>query len=87
MMPGRILGYIRPVHIPQQVRTILKIKEDTLISNLPLSFCKDNKIDPDNLIFDVIQDSNKIMLVAQREPLRTEPYKPTPTKMKVANVG
>ena len=59
-----VIGHIKPYPIYESIKTILKIKEDTLLFNIPLKFCKENKINPENLEFDIIKDSDKIMLVA-----------------------
>ncbi|MCH8916087.1 MAG: hypothetical protein IIA82_09655 [Thaumarchaeota archaeon] len=79
-MTGKI-GHIKLYPIPESIKTTLKIKEDTLFFNIPLSFCKENKIKPENLKFDILKDSkNNIWFV----PIGTgqiQIRKPTPTKM------
>ena len=75
-MPGRVIGHIKPYQIPEYVKTILKIKEDTLFFNIPLSFCKENKINPENLEFEIIKDSkNKIWFaqVVTEQPTDNQP--------------
>ena len=81
-----VIGHIKPYLISEFIKTILKIKEDTLLFNIPLSFCKENKISPENLEFEIIKDSDKIMLVAQGAE-QTRLRKPTPLKMEASNIG
>ena len=62
------IGIIKPYPLSDYIRTILKIKKDTLLFNIPISFCEKNKINPDSLKeLKIFKDSNKILLVAQKE--------------------
>jgi len=63
-MPGRVIGYTSFVHVPE-LNSILKIKKGFLIATLSDSFCKENKIDPENLTFDIIKDSKNKIWFAQ----------------------
>ena len=81
------IGHITPNQIPDSVKAILKIKEDTLLFNIPLEFCKENGINPENLEFEIIKDADKIMLVAQNGTEQSnESQKPTPLKVRISNV-
>ena len=82
-----VIGHIKPYQIPEYVKTILKIKEDTLLFNIPLSFCKENKINPENLKFDIIKDSKNKIWLAQRQSEPTEIENHTPLKMEASNIG
>jgi len=82
----KVIGHIKPYQLPDYVKTILKIKEDTLLFNIPLEFCKENKINPENLEFEIIKDSDKIMLVAHGTE-RTKLENQTPLKMEASNIG
>ena len=84
-MPGRIIGHITFKQVPESVRNFLKIKEDTYLCNLTKSFLQENKIDPEKLTFDIIKDTDKIMLVAHVTE-RTELENHTHTKMRASNV-
>jgi len=84
-MPGRVIGHIKPYQLTDYVKAILKIKDDTLLFNIPLTFCKENKINPENLEFDIIKDSkNKIWFaqVGTEQPTDNQP----PAKMEITNV-
>ena len=79
-----VIGHITAYQIPEYVKTILKIKEDTLLFNIPLSFCKENKINPENLEFDIIKDSkNKIWFAQVGTGQPTDNL--APTKMEIIN--
>jgi len=82
----KIIGHVIPHTIPESIKAILKIKEDTLFFSVPLEFCKENKINPENLEFDIFKDSDKIMLVAQNGLVQTETENHTPIKMEASNV-
>ena len=63
------IGIIKPYPLNDYVKAILKIKKDTLLFNIPISFCEKNKINPDSLKeLKIFKDSDKIMLVAQKQP-------------------
>ena len=84
-MPGRVLGSISFYPIPESIKTILKIKEDTWLCNLSKSFCEENKINPENLKFDILKDSkNKIWFaqIGTEQPTDNQP----PAKMEITNV-
>jgi len=81
-----VIGHVKPYQIPEYVKTILKIKEDTLLFNIPLEFCKENKINPENLEFEIIKDSDKIMLVAHGTE-QTELENHTQLKVRASNIG
>ena len=84
-MPARVIGHTSFVHIPE-LNSILKIKKGFLIATLSDSFCKENKIKPEELEFDIIKDSDKIKLVAHGTE-RTELENHTLTKMEASNSG
>jgi len=83
----KVIGHVIPYPIPESIKAILKIKEDTLLFNIPLSFCKENKINPENLEFEIIKDSDKIMLIGPRIAEDPITEKPTPTKMEASTIG
>jgi len=81
-----VIGHITAYPIPESIKSILKIKEDTLFFNIPLEFCKENKINPENLEFEIIKDSDKIMLVAHgTEQTGIENH--TQIKMEASNIA
>lgn len=84
-MSGRVIGHTSFVHIPE-LNSILKIKKGFLIATLSDSFCKENKINPEELTFDIFKDKNKIWL-AQRQSEPTEIENHTPLKMEASNIG
>ena len=80
-----VISRITPYPIPESIKTILKIKEDTLLFNIPLSFCKENKINPENLEFEIIKDSkNKIWFaqVVTEQPIDNQPL----AKMEITKI-
>ena len=85
-MTQKKIGRITFKQVPESVRNFLKIKEDTWVCNLSKSFLQENKINPEDLIFDIIKDSNKIKLVAHGTE-RTELENHTPVKMEASNIG
>jgi len=82
-----VKGHIKPYPIPESIKAILKIKEDTLFFNIPLSFCKENKINPENLEFEIIKDSDKIMLIGPRIAQDPITEKPTQAKAEASTIG
>ena len=83
-MVDKKLGSISFYPIPESIKTILKIKEDAWLCNLSKSFCQENKINPENLKFDILKDSkNKIWFAQVGTEQTSESNKPTPTKMEV----
>jgi len=82
-MPGRVIGHTSFVHIPE-LNSILKIKKGFLIATLSDSFCKENKINPEELTFDIFKDKNKIWFAQNGigQPGNNQP----PTKMEITNV-
>jgi len=84
----KVIGHIKPYQIPESIKAILKIKDDTLFFNIPLEFCKENKINPENFELDIIKDSkNKIWfaqsLAGTEQPIENH----TPIKMEASNIG
>jgi len=84
-MPGRVIGHITFKQVPESVRNYLKLKEDTYLCNLPKSFLQENKINPENLKFDIIKDSKNKIWFAQSEIEQSIDNQP-PTKMEITNV-
>jgi len=71
--------------IPESIKTILKIKEDVYLCNFSKSFCQENKINPENLKFNILKDSkNKIWFaqVGTEQPTDNQP----PTKMEITKI-
>jgi len=83
----KVIGHVKPYQIPEYVKTILKIKEDTLLFNIPLSFCKENKINPENLEFEIIKNADKIMLIGPRIAQDPITEKPTQAKAEASTIG
>ena len=76
-MPARVIGHITFKQVPESVRNFLKLKEDAYICNLTKSFLQENKINPENLNFEIIKDSkNEIMLVPNKDGQPTENQTP-----------
>jgi len=83
-MPRRVIGHTSFVHIPE-LNSILKIKKGFLIATLSDSFCKENKINPENLTFGIIKDSKNKIWFAQsgtEQPTDNQPL----AKMEITNV-
>jgi len=77
----KTLGHISFNPIPESLKSVLKIKEDTWLCSFTKTDLKLFKIKPENLKFDIIKDSDKIMLVAQNGAEQTnESNKPTHSK-------
>jgi len=73
--------------IPESIKSILKIKEDTWICNFSKSFCQENKINPENLKFNILKDSkNKIWFAQVGTEQASESNKPTSLKEVLSNV-
>jgi len=84
-MPGRVIGHITFKQVPESVRNYLKLKEDTYLCNLTKSFLQENKIDAENLTFDIIKDSKNKIWFAQSGTGQPG-MNLTPTKAEIANV-
>lgn len=83
-MKYRKIGSISFYPVSESIKTILKIKEDAWLCNFSKSFCQENKINPENLKFDILKDSrNKILLAQVGTEQASESNKPSPTKMEV----
>ena len=68
-MAYKKIGSVSFNEIPESIKTILKIKEDTWLCNLSKSFCQEHKINPENLKFDILKDSkNKIWFAQVGQP-------------------
>lgn len=80
----KVIGHLKPYQIPEYVKTILKIKEDTLLFNIPLEFCKENKIIPENLKFNILKDSKNKIWFAQSGTEQTTDNQPQ-SKMEVSH--
>ena len=86
-MAYKKIGSISFRPIPELVKAFLKIKEDTWLCNLSKSFCQENKINPENLKFDIIKDSkNKIWFAQNGAEQTSESNKPTSLKEVLSNV-
>lgn len=73
--------------IPESVKSILKIKEDAWLCNLSKSFCQENKINPENLKFNILKDSkNKIWFAQVGIEQPSESNKSTSLKEVLSNV-
>ncbi len=83
-MVDKKLGSISFRPIPESIKIILKIKEDAWFCNFSKSFCQENKINPENLEFEIIKDSDKIMLVAHGTE-QTELENHTQLKVEASN--
>ena len=83
-MKQKKIGYTSFVHVPE-LNSILKIKKGFLIATLSDSFCKENKINPENLKFDIIKESKNKIWFAQSEIEQSIDNQP-PTKMEITNV-
>jgi len=78
---SKIIGYVSFHLIPESIKSFLKIKEDTWLCSFTKTDLKQFKIKPENLKFNIIKDSDKIMLVAQNGAEQTnESNKPTRSK-------
>ena len=86
-MAYKKIGYISFHPIPESIKTILKIKEDTWLCNLSKSFCQEHKINPENLKFDILKDSkNKIWFAQVGTEQTSESNKPASLKEVLSNV-
>jgi len=84
-MVDKKLGSISFRPIPDSVKSILKIKEDAWLCNFSKSFCQENKINPENLKFNILKDSkNKIWFAQVGTEQPTDNL--TPAKMEISNV-
>jgi len=86
-MAYKKIGSISFHPIPESIKTILKIKEDAWLCNFSKSFCQENKINPENLKFDILKDSkNKIWFAQVGTEQASESNKPTSLKEVLSNV-
>ena len=85
-MTQKKIGHTSFVHIPE-LNSILKIKKGFLIATLSDSFCKENKIGPEELTFSIFKDSKNKIWFAQSGIERTELENHTPVKMEASNIG
>lgn len=84
-MAYKKIGFIIFHQIPEPIKTILKIKEDTWFGNFSKSFCQENKINPENLKFSILKDSkNKIWFaqVGTEQPTDNQPL----AKMEITKI-
>ena len=84
-MAYKKIGSISFYPIPESIKIILKIKEDAWLCNLSKSFCQENKINPENLKFDILKDSKNKIWFAQNgteQPIDNQP----PTKMEITKI-
>ncbi|KAG2474129.1 MAG: hypothetical protein NPMRTHETA2_490006 [Nitrosopumilales archaeon] len=83
-MPYKKIGFLKFSSIPESIKIILKIKEDAWLCNFSKSFCEENKINPENLKFNILKDSkNKIWFAQVGTEQPSQSNKPTPTKMEI----
>ncbi len=87
-MPYKKIGFLKFSSIPESIKIILKIKEDAWLCNFSKSFCEENKINPENLKFNILKDSkNKIWFAQTNGAEQTsESNKPTSLKEVLSNV-
>ena len=86
-MAYKKIGSITFYPIPESIKSILKIKEDAWLCNLSKSFCQENKINPENLKFNILKDSkNKIWFAQNGAEQASESNKPTSLKEVLSNV-
>ena len=86
-MTYKKIGSFSFYQIPESIKTILKIKEDTWLCNFSKSFCEENKINPENLKFDILKDSrNKIWFAQVGTEQTSESNKPASLKEVLSNV-
>ena len=86
-MTEKKIGFISFHPIPESIKAILKIKEDTWLCNLSKSFCQEHKINPENLKFDILKDSkNNIGFAQVRTEQSSESNKSTILKEVLSNV-
>ena len=86
-MSYKKIGFLKFSAIPESIKTILKIKEDAWLCNLSKSFCQENKINPENLKFNILKDSkNKIWFAQVGTEQASESNKPTSLKEVLSNV-
>ena len=80
------IGSISFYPISEPIKAILKIKEDTWLCNFSKSFCQKNKINPENLKFDILKDSKNNIWFAQIDAEQaSESNKPTSLKEVLSN--
>jgi len=81
-MPG-LLGMTKPYEITEQAKSILKIHGDFSFFAIPTELLNKYGIES----FEIIKDSDKIMLIGSRIAQDPITEKPTPTKMEVSTIG
>jgi len=81
-MPG-LLGMTKPYEITEQAKSILKIHGDFSFFAIPTDLLNKYGIES----FEIIKDSDKIMLIGSRIAQDPITEKPTPTKMEVSTIG
>lgn len=82
-MPGRIIGTARAIPLAEKAQSILKINGNYSFFALPTDMLEKYGIDS----FDIVQNQNKIMLVAHSDAEQlNESYKPPTSKEVVSTV-
>ncbi|KAG2473371.1 MAG: hypothetical protein NPMRTHETA2_1260014 [Nitrosopumilales archaeon] len=82
-MPGRIIGTARAIPLAEKAQSILKINGNYSFFALPTDVLEKYGIDS----FDIVQNQNKIMLVAHSDAEQlNESYKPPTSKEVVSTI-
>jgi len=84
-MTEKKIGSIEFRAIPESIKAILKIKEDAYLGNFSKSFCQENKINPEDLKFNVLKNSKNKIRLAQIGTEQTESENHT-QQVRVSNV-
>ena len=85
-MTEKKIGSILFDSIPE-LNSILKLKKDVFVATLSKEWCKEHKINPENLKFDILKDSrNKIWFAQVGTEQTSESNKPASLKEVLSNV-
>ena len=84
-MTQKKIGQIEFHPIPESLKSILKVKENTWLASFTESDCKELKIKPENLKFTIFKDSKNKIWFAQNGTGQPGDNQP-PTKMEITNV-